>query len=141
MITTEIQDKDFLALVRMKYNNINSRVRHRKSYIEKNIQNRFTFHQFLAFAHLNGLEHGKHCHRPNKYQDYCPENLVFITPEEHNRISGLERRKLSEDQIAEIKELSRNMSLRNIAKIYGVSHVTIHRYLKMENENGSKTKG
>lgn len=137
MIKFADSDPEFVRLARQKYNNINNRCRNRKSYKDKNITNEFSFPEFLAYARLNGLEHGKHCHRPNRYGNYCSENLVFISEAEHLKISGLERRKLNQDQIQEVIELSGNMSLRKIAKRFGVSHVTIYRYLKMEQDDKS----
>ena len=133
MISIGISDKDFRYLCGVKFNSINQRVKNRRSYQVKNIRNRFSFTDFIDFARANGLAKGKHCHRPDPNGDYEPENLVFISEEEHRRITGLERRKLSAAQISEILELSTHMSLRKIAKRYGVSHVTIHRYLKRKN--------
>lgn len=135
MIEPEAPNREFLRLVRQKYNNINNRIRNRKSYVAKKIKNLFSWPEFLAFCILHNLRVGQHCHRPNRDGDYSPDNLVFISAEDHARISGMERRKLTQKQIQEVKELSSNMSLRKIAKRFGVSHVTIYRYLKMEKDD------
>ena len=135
MILARQDEKSFLELCRIKFNNINQRVNTRKSYIEKNIVNRFSFPEFVEFARTNGLENGKHCHRPNRDGDYSKENLEFITPQEHYAITGRERRKLSDDQIAEVKSRASDTSLRKLGKEYGVSHVTIHRYIHLEESN------
>lgn len=135
MISKLHNDKTFKEECRIKYNNINNRVTNRESYLKNNITNNFTFPHFLKFAQQNGFETGLHCHRPNRYGDYSENNLVFISPEEHARITGLERRKLTDDQIKEVVDLSHTTSLRKIANLYGVSHVTIYRYLqKTQNE-------
>lgn len=132
MILARQDDKSFLELCRTKFNNINQRVNTRKSYREKNIVNRFSFPEFVEFAKTNGLEQGKHCHRPDRDGDYSKENLEFITPQEHYAITGRERRKLSDDQIADVKTRAKDMSLRKLGKEYGVSHVTIYRYIHLE---------
>ncbi len=135
MIRPSDDDQSFLELCRIKFNNINQRVRHRESYLAKNIQNRFSFPEFVAFAKSNGLEKGRHCHRPDRDGHYSEENLEFITAQEHHAITGRERRKLTDQQIEEVKDKAKGMSLRKLAKEYGVSHVTIYRYLQMENIN------
>ena len=137
MITARSDQKPFLEVCRIKFNNINNRVNNRSSYIANNIKNNFSFPHFVQFARDNGLSAGKHCHRPNRYGDYSVDNLVFISPQEHARISGLERRKLSADQIKDVVELAKTTSLRKIATRFGVSHVTIYRYLEREHrQNG-----
>ena len=135
MILARQDEKSFLELCRIKFNNINQRVNTRKSYREKNIVNRFSFPEFVEFARTNGLENGKHCHRPNRDGDYSKENLEFITPQEHYAITGRERRKLSDDQIAEVKSRASDTSLRKLGKEYGVSHVTIYRYIHLDESN------
>lgn len=130
----ENPDKDFLALARMKFNNINTRVRHRKSYLAKGIKNLFTFATFLEFARKHKLTKGDHLHRVDRNKHYSPDNLVFISAAEHYRLTGLERRKLDDVQRKEIVELSDNMSLRRLAKQYNVSHITIWRCLKKERD-------
>ena len=132
MIYIETDKQPFLEVCRIKFNNINNRVTNRPSYIENNIKNKFNFPHFVQFALDNGLAAGKHCHRPNRYGDYSDDNLVFISPQEHARITGLERRKLSADQIKDVVEMAKTTSLRKIATRFGVSHVTIYRYLERE---------
>jgi hypothetical protein len=134
MIRPSDDDKSFLELCRTKFNNINQRVRHRESYRAKNILNRFTFPEFVAFAKSNGLEKGKHCHRPNRDGDYSADNLEFITAQEHHAITGRERRKLSDQQIEEVIDKAKGTSLRKLGKQYGVSHVTIYRYIQLDKE-------
>jgi len=136
MIRPSDDDKSFLELCRTKFNNINQRVRHRESYRAKNILNRFTFPEFVAFAKSKGLEQGKHCHRPDRDGDYSADNLEFITAQEHHAITGRERRKLSDQQIEEVLAKAKDTSLRKLGKEYGVSHVTIYRYIQMENKEG-----
>ena len=125
-------EESFLEMCRTKFKAINHRVKNRACYRAKSIENKFSFPEFVEFARDNGLENGKHCHRPDRHGNYCKENLEFITPQEHYALTGREKRKLSDDQIKEVVELSSNMSLRKIAKRFSVSHVTIYRYLQKE---------
>ena len=120
------QDKEFYGYVKMKYHMINHRCKHKKSYIDKDIQNRFTFTEFYKFACDNHLQRGQHCHRPDRFGDYCHGNLVFLTEDEHRRISRQEQRKLDDDQVKQIRRNQDGLSTRKLATIFGVSHQTIH---------------
>ena len=136
MRLTEKWGKDFIRLCRTKYDNINNRCNNRTSYIEKNISNSFTWHEFVEYAARNGLKPSYHCHRPNRTSNYEPGNLVFIPANEHYKISALEKRKLSPVQVSEIHCLSERKSLRQLGRLYNVSHQTIFNILKREGYYG-----
>jgi hypothetical protein len=130
MIKLNDEEKEFIELCRVKFNSIQDRVRNRRSYKDKNILNEFTFSQFVQFARENGLAYGLHCHRPNRNGNYSSTNLEFISASDHHRITAQERRKLDDSQISELLDLRSTLSLRALAKRYGVSHVTVSRYVK-----------
>jgi hypothetical protein len=115
----------FVKYCRVKFNNIQNRVRNRKSYVERGIRNEFVFEFFVEFAWNLGLVEGLHCHRPNRNGNYSPSNLVFVTAEEHRQITAKERRKLTDDQVYDIREMRGKKSLRKIAKQFDVSHTAI----------------
>ncbi len=124
------EEAGFIKLCKVKFRSIEQRVKSRKSYKRKNIKNEFSFSEFVAYAKANGLRQGLHCHRPNRDGNYSSENLEFISASEHHRITAQERRKLTDSQISELLDLRNTFSLRALAKRYGVSHVTVSRYVK-----------
>ena len=100
-----------------------NRIKTHRSYVKKGIGNDFRdFTEFLAHAVEEGFQQGMHMHRPNRDGNYSPENLVYMTAEEHCRISGAEKRKLTHDQARHARLLYKTGSTtRAIARIFGVS--------------------
>ena len=100
-------DEQLLPYIKRKYYIINNRVNHHQSYIKNGITNEFSgMDEFRTHCLNNGFKPDLVCHRPNREQPYSPRNLVFITKEEHLKISGKEKRKLNPIQVDEIKRLS-----------------------------------
>ena len=78
-----------------------------KSYVEKNIKNRFTsFDEFKTHAKSTGYELGFVSHRLDKEGHYDPENLVFVSKDHHKILTRDERRILNPDQVRQIRILS-----------------------------------
>lgn len=114
---------EFVRAVRKKYHHMKSRLKTHQSYVRKEIGNDFRdFSEFLTHAVKAGFQPGFHMHRPNRDGNYSPDNLVFLTAEEHFKISGAEKRKLTHDQAREARLLYKTGSTtRAIARIFGVS--------------------
>ena len=47
--------------------------------------------KFIEWAIKNGHKDGMQIHRKDPKMDYCPENCMFVTAEEHYKISAQER--------------------------------------------------
>lgn len=63
-----------------------------------------------------------HIHRKCRSGDYECSNVEFSTKEGHIKISGIEKRKLSKNQVAQIKHLYKSgHSTRKIAAEYAIS--------------------
>lgn len=124
------EEAGFIKLCKVKFRSIEHRVKNRKSYKKKNIKNEFSFSEFVAYAREKGLRQGLHCHRPDRDGNYSSSNLEFISASDHHRITAQERRKLTDSQISELLDLRSTLSLRALAKRYGISHVTVSRYVK-----------
>jgi hypothetical protein len=126
----EQDNEDFRRYCRTKYDSINKRCKYRDSYIDKGISNKFTFPEFVEYADRKGLEQDFHCHRPDRLGDYEAGNLEFLSPDDHLRVSAHEQRAITKDQASEIRANKDKLSLRKLAKQYGVSHSTIHKVMK-----------
>ena len=116
--------QEFTKEVRRKYHQMKSRLKTHKSYISKGIGNDFRdFDQFLDHAVKAGFQPGFHMHRPNRDGNYSPENLVFMTADEHFKISGAEKRKLTPEQAREARTIYKTgtVSTRAIARAYSIS--------------------
>jgi len=49
------------------------------------------FENYNKWAKENGYKEGLQIHRKDNTKNYCPENCVFVTAEEHGKISAQER--------------------------------------------------
>jgi hypothetical protein len=123
------KEEDFRRYCRTKYDSINKRCKYRDSYIDKGITNKFTFPEFVEYAEQKGLEKDFHCHRPDRDGHYEAGNLVFISPEAHKHVSAAEKRAITPVEAKQIREDADKFSLRKLAKIYDVSHTTIHKVI------------
>ena len=102
-----------------------------KSYVEKKIENRFSsFDDFQNHAKSTGYELGYVSHRLDKEGHYDPENLVFVSKEQHKLLTREERRILAPDQVRQIRILStQGESTRKIAAQFRCSQTLIWKIL------------
>ena len=120
-------DNQLMPYIKRKYYIITNRVTHHPSYVRKQITNEFKgMEEFTKHCLDNGFQPHLVCHRPNRNASYSTKNLVFISREEHLKISGIEKRKLNPMQVEEIERLSKSgKSTWKIASMYNVSQHTV----------------
>ena len=119
MISTETAHiKELKQAIRRKYFQILWRINNQRSYIKKNITFDFKDDQeFENFALSSGFQVGYHTHRINNNLSYSATNIEFLSAEQHNIVTGRERRTLSDEQAVEMRVLySRGNSTRKLAK-------------------------
>ena len=117
---------------RKKWGNLKWRIKSSKSYVEKGIQNRFDdYHDFRSFAVENGMQPNDCIHRKDRGGDYCRENVEFVDEQEHRRITGIERRRLTDSQVREARALWKfGFSTHRIAETMPVSQKTIWKVVR-----------
>jgi hypothetical protein len=95
--------------------------------VARGIENRFKdYEEFRQFAVEKGMKEGDCIHRPDRDGHYSRENAEFVDEKEHRRISGLEKRKLSDNQVRECRALRKcGMSTYKIARNMPVSQRTV----------------
>ena len=116
---------------RKKWTQLKNRCNNAKSYLAKGIKNEFeSFEQFVDYCISKGFKAGDHCHRPSRHDNYRPGNLEFLDPEEHYRISGYEQRRLTVEQVKEIRSMAlKGHSQRRIARQFPISQPAIHKII------------
>jgi hypothetical protein len=119
------------ALIRRKWHQMNWRVNNQKAYIKKGIRILFQdFEDFREYALSKDIQHGFHCHRPNRYGHYCRDNLEFISADAHRKITAKEKRKLSDNDVRCIRDMALyKVSQRKIAAQFHVSQATVWKIL------------
>lgn len=92
----------------------------------KGIENRFKdYEEFRDFALEEDMKAGDCIHRPDRAGHYSRENAEFVDEKEHRRITGLERRKLSDNQVREMRALWKcGMSTYKICRNMDISQRT-----------------
>jgi len=83
------------------------------------------------------LEKDFHCHRPDRGGNYEKGNLIFLSADDHQKISAEEKRAITPIQAKEIRQNKNKLSLRKLAEIYGVSHSTIYKVMKKKGVYGT----
>ena len=113
--------------IRRKWDRLLWRINNAKAYLRKGILCEFTsFTDFYNFALESGIRYGDHCHRKCSNGPYSRDNLEFISAADHYRLSGREKRKLSDDDVLVIREMYLNkISTRNMARQFDVSQTLI----------------
>lgn len=91
----------------------------------------------MDYAAKKGLQKHYHSHRPDRHRNYESGNLEFLSPEEHRKVSSQEQRAISPEQARQIRRDYGFLSLRKLAEIYGVSHMTIRKVVRREGVYGS----
>lgn len=118
--------------IRRKWHSVNYRCTYQKSYVRRGIRNEFKdYDQFREHALNTGFELGFHSHRKNKDLGYSPENLVWLSEEDHKIATAHERRRFSDEQALQIKAeyTPDNTSTYKLAKKYNTSQSTIYRMI------------
>lgn len=131
------QGDEFRSYCRTKFDSINKRCKYRDSYKENGIKNNFTFQEFVEYADKKGLEQDFHCHRPDRRGNYEQGNLIFLSADEHQKISAEEKRAITPEQAREIRENKDKLSLRKLGELYGVSHSTIYKVIQQKGVYGT----
>jgi DNA invertase Pin-like site-specific DNA recombinase len=123
------EDKEIERLIRRRWNQINWRIHNCDSYLKKQIENQFDdYEQFRLHAISSGIELRFQTHRLDKDGHYSIDNTTFVSPEEHLRISSLERRVLTVNQVLIARDMHANgVSTHKIAKQFGCSQTTVWR--------------
>jgi hypothetical protein len=118
--------------VRRKYAGIEWRTTGNPNYVKRGITNDFeSFEEFRIHAEENGFQSGDHVHRPDRNSSYSTDNCTFLPEDEHRRVSGWEKRKLTANQVSEIRLLHESgLSTWKIAAKYPVSQTVIWRIIK-----------
>ena len=113
--------------LRIRFSYIQHRVKHKASYVRKQIRNEFTLEQFISWSLENDFQKDRSIHRINRDGNYSPENCVWVTKEQHARITAQEQSKLNQLQVTEIKNLykSNGQSVRKLARLFDVNAKTI----------------
>ena len=127
MILANSDMREVEKLIRRKWHQMRWRVNNQNSYIKKGIRILFQdYADFRDYALSKDIKDGFHCHRPDRNGHYCRENLDFISPEAHRKITAREKRKLTDNEVRSIREKSLfKMSQRQIAKEFNVSQCTV----------------
>lgn len=118
MRSTEVE-KEILR----RFHQIRWRINNQKSYRDRGIICEWkTLEEFRSWALDNGYFLGAVAHRPDRRGNYRPGNLEWISKDTHYKLSGQEKRVLSDDQVREIRQLGKEkISTRKIASEYGIS--------------------
>ena len=103
-----------------------------KSNVKRGIENRINDYQdFRSFGVEKGMKRGVCIHRKDRDGHYSRENAEFVDEKEHRRITGLEKRKLTDNQVREARALHKcGMSTHKIARNMPVSQRTIWKVCK-----------
>ena len=105
------------------------RTRQGKSYVNRQIENRFRdYDEFRSCAIDKCMKPGEVVHRPDRDGHYEPGNVEFIDEKEHWKISGREKRVLTDNQVREMRMLNKvGISTHKIAKAFPISQTTCWR--------------
>ena len=119
------QPPDLTNILKRKWVQINNRCGYQPAY--KDIENRFSnFEEFMRHAIEEGFEDGYHVHRPIRDDHYHKSNVVFLPADEHRKITGREKRKLTDDQCREARQLYKTGTrTRSLARKYNLSQPAI----------------
>ena len=113
--------------IRRKWDRLLWRINNATAYLRKGITCEFeSFTDFYNFAMESGIRYGDHCHRKSASGPYSRDNLEFISAEDHYKISGREKRKLSDDDALTIRDMyEKKISTRKIARQFNVSQTLV----------------
>ena len=127
MVILTDADHQIEKVIKRKWTQINWRTGNQLSYKSRGIKNLFpNFEEFRNHALKQNIKEGYHSHRPDRSRSYDFDNLIFITADEHRKITNRERRKVSDDNVRYIRSVSRSKhSQRKLAKLFDVSQSTI----------------
>jgi hypothetical protein len=116
-------------LIRRRWHGINWRCGNQKSYLRKNITNEFKdYEEFRTHAINCGIQLGYQTHRNCKNSGYSIENVTFVSPEVHLRLSSLEKRKLLPTDVLIVRSMhASGNSTHKIARQFKVSQTAIWR--------------
>ena len=128
MVCISNENPSLERMIKKKWNNLIYRVNNHASYVRKGIQNLFTYPEFRQHAINQGIQEGYHAHRPKRDGHYSTDNLVFIPADEHRQITSFERRKLSDNDVRIIRNMSSlGVPQRKIAAQFNCSQSLIWR--------------
>jgi len=118
--------------LKTKWYGVNWRTTGNPYYVSKGIRNEFSsYEDFQDHAKTLNFEKGLHIHRDDRDGNYSVENTSFITSDEHKKLTSRERRKLTDENVRDIRGHHENgLSTWKLAELFDVSQTTIWKIIR-----------
>ena len=124
-----VKQNELERLIKRRWHGVNWRCNNQTSYVRKQIKNEFSsFEEFRNHALQCDIKLGDQTHRHCKDTSYFADNVTFVSPEEHLRLSSIEKRKLSTSDVLIVRSMYVDgNSTYKIARQFNVSQTVIWR--------------
>ena len=114
--------KDIEQLLRQKWRVITDRCKHNKYYKGRVLNEFESYDEFKKWSLMNGWKRGFVIHRKDRNGNYNKDNCEYLSPEEHRKITGQERRKFTPEEVVEIRnKYSTGKTSKALGNEYGYS--------------------